>query len=386
MKRVLLSLFALLLPLSFLPAQTIYNKNPFQFHTHWYWIWAGQYPNFRTTGGNLKGDCAWRVYPPEAVRNGNNRMSIIEWGGAHWIFDDVSKATYQGNTLPDVEYRAVTTNKVGFHVPDFSSSGLFGRFSPGKFKFSGKGPGAYWTRTTLTSVSAAIKVTTRKGYAYVRYAVPGEKYTGTGRPTSGVGYVLSALEVVQYGLPERFSGNYVPSTKTWYYHDDMISGTGNGVLYQWNSILEPSGLNWHQYSIQGKPSSYDEGLGAYWTGIHFYGGDLRWHFHSSGKPLSNYMVVMFANMREPKVEFPIAPGQKIFLLPLDPIFTLFASAGFMNTLARGSNGYARWDTPVLKVPRSAALRGRALWTAAVFFDYPSLRVSGVSQTVVTRFY
>ena len=238
----------------------------------------------------------------------------------------------------------------------------------------------------MTSASAAIRVTTKNGYSYVRYAVPGEKFTGSGNPTRGIGYILSALEVVQYGLPERFSGNYVPATKTWRYHDDMFSGTGNGVLYQWNSILEPSGLNWHQFSVQGKTANYDEGLGAYWSGIHFYGGDLRWHFHSSGKPLSNYMVIMFANMRKPPVEFPIAPGHKIYLFPLDPIFTLFASAGFMNTLARGSNGYAKWETPAVRIGVNPALRGRAVWTAAVFLDPKTLQVTGVSPTVMTRFH
>ncbi len=384
-RRGLVSFFILGLGTS-LFSQANYRKNPFQFHTHWYWVWGGMYPNFKSNKGNQKDDAVWRIYSPDAVMNGYNRMSIIEWGGAHWIFDDVSKPGYTGNTMPDEEFRKVKRSIAGVPVPDFSKAGLFGRFSPGKIKFSGKGPGAYWVKYTIANPSNAIKVTTREGYAFVRKAVPGEKFTGSGRPTSGVGYVLSALEIFEYGLPQIFSGNYNSLTKRFYFHDDVFSGAGYGILYQWNSILEPSAVNWHQFSVKGRPNNYDEGIGAYYSCINLHGGDIRWHFHHTGKPGTSYFAAMFANINKPRVAFPLPGGHKIMLLPVDPAFTLFVSMGFFGTFKRAGNGWASWETPVVRVPVIPELRGKSIWVAAVFFDPTSFNITGVSPTLRTRFF
>lgn len=363
------------------------------------------WPNARASGGNVKGDFAYKVFPVEVlgrdkeIRISGLRLSFTLGNGYKGAFPVML-------AVPEVAFFPVVVGKAGgrtLPLPDPARPHAV-RLTPpplrvprdGVFTVELRlGPGQPDPRLRKPVVLPARDgAGAPQGWAIALMAPPGERL-GDGKPH--LVPVPSFGEIHRAGSPATFSGFYDAKTKRLIPYGSPGAPSNLGELGI-EVLLDQPALQIRSPAAGGvlnDPRRIEThlGPGAYWSGLATavraggFGFYAQWEGREADALLCLPLLTALGGAR-PKGRLAL-PGGALFFAPQRAALGFFAGLGMLGPIARykafGPAGRASdqrgvYVSGLVPVPRDPALAGAVLWIQAVFVD-PRRGPAGVSNLV-----
>ena len=370
-----------------------FNQNGLRLHNGMIWNRRIEFPNFGQAGGNLPGDCLWKILPGEALMTSSGTLNL---SGLETALEDLDGSTPFDH--PDLHiYRAMRDAK-GRLIPDFNRNLVkisLGRTSLPK-PATGKATGFWLLNWGLGApIPLALSTPARNvDLALCLMAHPGEARADD----DGVTFPLTAWENYARSPQGSFSGYHDAGRLQVGLADGTWSPGGTATPYPageaWleAAFVEPLLQPWCSSALSqgGGPLEQDLGVGSTWTDLASGSGGpglIGWRIESwqdaSGP---NNWAFLLLNLTRPTASFAL-PGlaQGIALDPRDPTLTLLAML-IRSRQVHKPQGYSSqfWDgifaTGRIQLPRQAHFVGTDLYVGALMVDLGQAAFTGATNT------